>query len=227
MTGRSVVARARTAGPADRRSAARQRDELGAHRARLGLDRADRHRHRPPRDGRAEGEEGAARQVADRFGLAALHAEQVGGAGHVDVEEGAAHQEIATPPPRHSWPAWRGAGWRSRRPARACGRGTSGWSSRRARRGAPPRPPRRRRRARTIAPRRPPPAPDTNDRAGHRTAPPRKAAAQRICASASSPSRLSTTEARCSRMRPRQPRDLASRHGPPPRPRHGRSDRPA
>ena len=37
----------------------------------------------------------------------------------------------------------------------------------------------------------------------------RKAAAQRICPSASSPSRLSTTEARCSRIRAGQPGDVA------------------
>ena len=33
-------------------------------------------------------------EIADRLGLAPLHAEQVGGARHVDVEEGAAHQEV-------------------------------------------------------------------------------------------------------------------------------------
>ena len=33
------------------------------------------------------------------------------------------------PRPRRSWPAWRGAGWRSPRPGRACARDTSGWSS--------------------------------------------------------------------------------------------------
>ena len=38
----------------------------------------------------------AAREIADRLGLAALHAEQIGGARHVDVEEGAAHQEIGS-----------------------------------------------------------------------------------------------------------------------------------
>ena len=36
----------------------------------------------------------SARQVAERLGLAALEAEEVGGAGHVDVEEGPAHQEV-------------------------------------------------------------------------------------------------------------------------------------
>ena len=40
-------------------------------------------------------EEAAAVEVAYLLGLAALHAEQVGGARHVDVEEGAPHQEIA------------------------------------------------------------------------------------------------------------------------------------
>ena len=34
-------------------------------------------------------------KVADRFGLPSFHAEQVGRARHVDVEKGAAHQEIA------------------------------------------------------------------------------------------------------------------------------------
>src|SRR3546814_9376977 len=34
-------------------------------------------------------------QIADRLGLPPLHAEQVGGARHVDIEEGAPHQEIA------------------------------------------------------------------------------------------------------------------------------------
>ena len=43
---------------------------------------------------RAQRHELPALQVAEHLGLAALHAEQVGGAGHVDVEEGAAHQEV-------------------------------------------------------------------------------------------------------------------------------------
>jgi hypothetical protein len=36
----------------------------------------------------------AALQIADTFGLPAVHAEKVGGALHVDIEEGAPHQEI-------------------------------------------------------------------------------------------------------------------------------------
>ena len=76
------------------------------------------------------------------------------------------------------------------------------------RRGGPPRPLRRRPPGRTAAPRRPPPARGTTvARRIEQSA--AKAAAQRICPSASSPSRLSTTEARCSRMRPGQPSDVA------------------
>src|SRR3546814_18764549 len=50
---------------------------------------------RAARDCGAEPEEMPALQIADRLGLPPLHAEQVGGARHVDIEEGAPHQEIA------------------------------------------------------------------------------------------------------------------------------------
>ena len=36
----------------------------------------------------------AALEVAEHLGLPALHAQKIGGAGHVDVEEGAAHEEV-------------------------------------------------------------------------------------------------------------------------------------
>src|SRR5690606_18105327 len=36
----------------------------------------------------------AAGEVAEHLGLAPVHAQQVGGAGHVDVEEGAAHEKV-------------------------------------------------------------------------------------------------------------------------------------
>ncbi len=36
----------------------------------------------------------AARQIAELLGLPAVHAEEIGGAGHVDIEKGAAHQEV-------------------------------------------------------------------------------------------------------------------------------------
>ena len=71
-----------------------QRRQLGAGRARRGFDRADGDRQRPARQGRTERHEMAAREVAEHFGLAPVHAEQIGGARHVDVEEGAAHQEV-------------------------------------------------------------------------------------------------------------------------------------
>ena len=49
---------------------------------------------RTARQRRAERHELPALQVAERLRLSPLHAEQVGGARHVDIEEGAAHQEI-------------------------------------------------------------------------------------------------------------------------------------
>ena len=55
---------------------------------------ADADRQRAARQGGAERHEMAALEVAEHLGLAALHAQQVGGAGHVDVEEGAAHEEV-------------------------------------------------------------------------------------------------------------------------------------
>src|SRR5690606_13975593 len=33
-------------------------------------------------------------KVAELFGLATVHAEQIGGAGHVDIKKGAAHEEV-------------------------------------------------------------------------------------------------------------------------------------
>ena len=62
--------------------------------ARAGLYRTDLHRNRAARDRRAKPQEAATLQIADLLGLTALHAQQVGGAGHVDIQEGAAHQEV-------------------------------------------------------------------------------------------------------------------------------------
>src|SRR3546814_10582312 len=73
----------------------RQRHQPVRPHARRGLRRTDPHRQRPPRDRRAEPEEMAALQIADLLGLPPLHAEQVCGTRHVDIEEGAPHQEIA------------------------------------------------------------------------------------------------------------------------------------
>src|SRR3546814_15662801 len=62
--------------------------------ARCRFDRTDLHRDGTSCDGRAKRQEAPALQVANGFRLPPLHAEQVGGASHVDVEESAAHQEI-------------------------------------------------------------------------------------------------------------------------------------
>lgn len=72
----------------------RQRHQLRAGRARRGLHRADLDRQRPARKRRSESDEIAALQVAEHLGLAPVHAEQVGSARHVDIEKGAAHQEV-------------------------------------------------------------------------------------------------------------------------------------
>ena len=58
------------------------------------FDRADHHRQRAAGQGRAERHEMAARQVAEHLGLPPVHAQQIGGADHVDIEEGAAHEEV-------------------------------------------------------------------------------------------------------------------------------------
>ena len=55
---------------------------------------ADANRDRAARQGRAERDEMAAREIAERLRLAALHAEQIGSAHHVDIEKGAPHQEV-------------------------------------------------------------------------------------------------------------------------------------
>ena len=60
----------------------------------LGLGPADREGHRPPRQSRSQRDEMPALQVPERLRLPPLHPEQVGGARHVDVEEGAAHEEV-------------------------------------------------------------------------------------------------------------------------------------
>ena len=72
----------------------RRRDQGRRAAASEGLDRADGDLDGPPRDGRAQTDEAARRKIAEDFGLLLVHAQQVGGAGHVDVEQGAAHQEI-------------------------------------------------------------------------------------------------------------------------------------
>ncbi len=58
------------------------------------LDAADPQRQGPARQGWTQRYEVAALQVAEHLRLTPLHAQQVGGARHVDVEEGAAHQEV-------------------------------------------------------------------------------------------------------------------------------------
>ena len=72
----------------------RHRHQLGAGGARRGFHRADDDGKRPARQGRTECYEIAALQVAKHFRLPAIHAEQVRGTRHVDIEEGAAHQEV-------------------------------------------------------------------------------------------------------------------------------------
>ena len=62
--------------------------------ARRRLDAADPDGQRAARQGGAERHEMPPLQLAEHLRLAALQPEQVGGAGHVDVEEGAAHQEV-------------------------------------------------------------------------------------------------------------------------------------
>ncbi len=59
-----------------------------------GAGRPDRDGERAARQSGPQRHEMPARQVAERLGLPALQAEEVGGAGHVDVEEGPAHQEV-------------------------------------------------------------------------------------------------------------------------------------
>ncbi|MEY9392976.1 hypothetical protein ABIF93_011297 [Bradyrhizobium japonicum] len=62
--------------------------------ARVGVGRADMQTQGASRQRRAKRHELSALEIAKGFGLPPLHAEQVGGARHVDVEEGPAHQEI-------------------------------------------------------------------------------------------------------------------------------------
>jgi hypothetical protein len=62
--------------------------------ARAGFHVGDLDPDRAAADRRAKREEMAAFEVADLFGLTALHAQKIGGAGHVDVEESAPHQEV-------------------------------------------------------------------------------------------------------------------------------------
>ncbi len=71
-----------------------QRQKLRRAAPILRLDWTDAHLRGSPRDGGTKPDESALLQIAEHLGLTALHAEQVGGAGHVDVEKGAAHQEI-------------------------------------------------------------------------------------------------------------------------------------
>ena len=76
----------------DRGLGRRHQGERGG--AGTGQRRADRDRCRALGQGRPQRHEMPARQVAEHLRLAALQPEQVGGARHVDVEEGAAHQEV-------------------------------------------------------------------------------------------------------------------------------------
>ena len=71
-----------------------QRRQLRPGGAGLRFDHADADGQRTAGEGRAERHEAAARQVAELLRLPPLHAQKVGGALHVDVEEGAAHQEV-------------------------------------------------------------------------------------------------------------------------------------
>ena len=71
-----------------------QGHELEGAAAGRGLDLADADRQRAARQRGAKRHEMAALEVAEHLGLPALHAQKIGGAGHVDVEEGAAHEEV-------------------------------------------------------------------------------------------------------------------------------------
>ena len=72
----------------------RHRHQLRAGRARLRLDFANGDRQRPPRQCRAKTDEIAALQITKHLGLTPVHAQQIGGAGHVDIEKCPAHQEV-------------------------------------------------------------------------------------------------------------------------------------
>ena len=58
------------------------------------LRSADVNGHRATADRRSQPQELAALEIADALRLPAVHSQQIGGALHVDIEEGAAHQEI-------------------------------------------------------------------------------------------------------------------------------------
>src|SRR3546814_13884477 len=62
--------------------------------ARCRFDRTDLHRDGTSCDGRAKRQEAPALQVANGFRLPPLHADQVGGASHVDIEETPDPQEL-------------------------------------------------------------------------------------------------------------------------------------
>ena len=109
-----------------------KRHELEIARASRGLHSADAERQRPARQGGAERDEMAALEIAEHLGLPPLHAQQIRGAGHVDVEKGAAHQKVGGF--RSDVLGEFGQPLRSDDPARPRLRpGTSGSSSRRAR----------------------------------------------------------------------------------------------
>ena len=75
-----------------RRFRQRHQPRCGIARARVG--RADVQAQGAARQRRSQCHELSALEIAKSFGLPPLHAEQVGGARHVDVEKGPAHQEV-------------------------------------------------------------------------------------------------------------------------------------
>ena len=72
----------------------RKRHQLGAGGPGRCLNRTDHDRQRPSRQRRTESDEISPLQVAEHLRLPAVHAEKIGGTRHVDVEEGASHQEV-------------------------------------------------------------------------------------------------------------------------------------
>ena len=72
----------------------RQRHQSGARRAGAGFDRTDHHGKRAARQRGTERDELAAFKIAEHFRSPPVHAQKIACPRHVDVEKGAAHQEI-------------------------------------------------------------------------------------------------------------------------------------
>src|SRR3546814_13287770 len=69
-------------------------NEFGAAAARQGFHVADADGQRAARNRRSKRDEVTALKIAEHLRRAPLHPEEVGGARHVDIEEGATHQEV-------------------------------------------------------------------------------------------------------------------------------------